>query len=75
MQWTDKPPTEPGWYWMKTPSDDVSAVYIYRYTSQGYLHVKGITFLMVDQLGWNEQLESNKYMYCQWQGPIQPEEK
>jgi hypothetical protein len=29
MEWTNKPPTEPGWYWYKDPSEVPSIAYVY----------------------------------------------
>ena len=75
MKWSSSRPEEPGWWWVKHPFSVIKPVLVHRYTSQGYEHEKGTTFLMVNEGGPSKQLAEPYYNGCYWAGPIdQPEE-
>jgi len=74
-RYSDKKPDEPGWYWLDHPVYSDQPVKVYRYTSQGYDHKKGTTFLMVAGPFVPTTLNSTMFRNCKWAGPIEEPEK
>ena len=60
--WTDKAPTEPGWYWCNDPRDRISIKKVFIRPGHKYLAIwtEMDGYLSVSKLG------------CNWAGPINP---
>jgi hypothetical protein len=72
MKWTDKSPTEPGWYWIRVNGIEARIVRINEYTEQGEKH------LTISAVGENYAIPIErltiKFKY-EWAGPIpEPDE-
>lgn len=72
MQWTEQPPTEPGFYWTRTKgATDYSVCEVDRRT------VLGTVKLMVSMIGYDYDVELAKTVQnwkAEWCGPIAPPE-
>ena len=66
LKWTDEPPKEPGWYWLRTTRRTIVCQVMLDQDGQ----------LEIDWLPQNERLAwLNRWLGCQWAGPIpEPEE-
>ena len=63
MEWTKERPTEPGWYWMRRPGEDLQVVEVRQFNG-------GLKIMNHEQPYLSKDLNDPRLEQAEWAGPL-----